>query len=317
MGESKYSVMWDAHTNSICKGLSKLQQRGEFVDMTLAADGHFVKVHKMVMCLISPYIKELISSADCSHPVIFLNQISYETLASILEYAYTGQVSVEKNQLNIFMEACHSLHISGFENMESDKVSFTTMDTKPTNISSKYISENMHSYSLTEPDNRTDDENDNEITKTEYLHIVENENDGNELEEDIKEPIKKGPIKLSTFSFKEPSVQYSLSNHGNLQLILNRYVYNLRYSARKNGQRTWQCVDGHCKGKKCPARVVTHGDVILGRVKPHNHPHHDKKILQKVQARTIFATLRDAEQQVKRIQREKEKEYQAACNNTK
>lgn len=41
--------------------------------MTLAADGHHVKVHKMLLSLASPYIKELIMTADCAHPVIFLN----------------------------------------------------------------------------------------------------------------------------------------------------------------------------------------------------------------------------------------------------
>lgn len=48
-------------------------QNEEFVDMTLAADGHHVKVHQMVMALASPYIKDLISSAACPHPIIFLN----------------------------------------------------------------------------------------------------------------------------------------------------------------------------------------------------------------------------------------------------
>lgn len=48
-------------------------QNGELVDMTLAADGHFVKVHQVLMALVSPYLKELITSAPCQHPVIFLN----------------------------------------------------------------------------------------------------------------------------------------------------------------------------------------------------------------------------------------------------
>lgn len=48
-------------------------QNGEFVDMTLAADGHLVKVHQVIIALASPYIKELISTAQCPHPVIFLN----------------------------------------------------------------------------------------------------------------------------------------------------------------------------------------------------------------------------------------------------
>lgn len=41
--------------------------------MTLAADGHVVKVHQVLLAMASPYLKELIASAPCQHPVLFLN----------------------------------------------------------------------------------------------------------------------------------------------------------------------------------------------------------------------------------------------------
>lgn len=50
-------------------------QEGEFVDMTLAADGHLIKVHQNIVALASPYIKAMIESAACQHPVVFLNVI--------------------------------------------------------------------------------------------------------------------------------------------------------------------------------------------------------------------------------------------------
>lgn len=50
-----------------------LLQNGELVDMTLAADGHVVKVHQVLIALASPYLKELITSIPSQHPVIFLN----------------------------------------------------------------------------------------------------------------------------------------------------------------------------------------------------------------------------------------------------
>lgn len=53
--------------------INYISQNGEFVDMTLAADGHLVKVHQVIIALASPYLKELIASAQCPHPVIFLN----------------------------------------------------------------------------------------------------------------------------------------------------------------------------------------------------------------------------------------------------
>lgn len=47
--------------------------------MTLASDGRFVKVHQVLLALASPYLKDLIASAPCPHPIIFLN-------VSIVEY---------------------------------------------------------------------------------------------------------------------------------------------------------------------------------------------------------------------------------------
>ncbi|KAL4718378.1 hypothetical protein ACJJTC_015255 [Scirpophaga incertulas] len=111
MTNAQFSLTWDEYKKNICNGLSSLQQNGDFVDMTLAADGHFVKVHQVIIALTSPYIRNLIKSADCSHPVIFLNKISYTTLSSILEYIYTGEVIVAVENLNEFIEAGKELHI--------------------------------------------------------------------------------------------------------------------------------------------------------------------------------------------------------------
>ncbi|KAJ2942710.1 hypothetical protein O0L34_g11252 [Tuta absoluta] len=127
MAQSQFSLSWSAHRSNICTGLSSLQQNGEFVDMTLAADGHHVKVHQVIMALASPYIKDLMSSAQCPHPVIFLNKISYSTLSAILEYIYTGEVLVPVESLSELVEAGKELHIKGLEDMNFDQSSTSFM----------------------------------------------------------------------------------------------------------------------------------------------------------------------------------------------
>ncbi|XP_052756008.1 protein abrupt-like isoform X2 [Galleria mellonella] len=85
--------------------------------MTLAAEGHFVKVHKNVVALASPYLKEILQSTVCQHPVIFLSHISQKVLSYILEYIYTGEVQVPTDDMNAFIEACKCLHLAGVENI--------------------------------------------------------------------------------------------------------------------------------------------------------------------------------------------------------
>lgn len=40
--------------------------------MTLAAEGHLIQVHRNILALASPYIKEVLQTIPCSHPVVFL-----------------------------------------------------------------------------------------------------------------------------------------------------------------------------------------------------------------------------------------------------
>lgn len=58
-------------------------------------------------------------------------------------------------------------------------------------------------------------------------------------------------------------MQYTVSNQGSLQLILNRYMYYLKHSNRNNS-RQWRCVD-YLNRRKCPALVVTRGDAVAQR----------------------------------------------------
>lgn len=40
-------------------GLSESLKRNEFVDMTLAADGHFFGAHRLILSSVSPYFRQM------------------------------------------------------------------------------------------------------------------------------------------------------------------------------------------------------------------------------------------------------------------
>uniref|UniRef100_A0A2A4KA62 BTB domain-containing protein n=1 Tax=Heliothis virescens TaxID=7102 RepID=A0A2A4KA62_HELVI len=116
MSSAQFCVSWMSYKSSISKGFSRLQQNGEFVDMTLAAEGHLVKVHQNIVALASPYLKAMIQSAQCQHPVVFLNNVSQEMLSLILEYIYTGEVNVPTDLISGFIDVSKALCINGVEN---------------------------------------------------------------------------------------------------------------------------------------------------------------------------------------------------------
>ncbi|KAJ8721705.1 hypothetical protein PYW07_002480 [Mythimna separata] len=323
------SLSWDAHQKSICNGLSQLQQRGEFVDMTIAADGHHVKVHKMVLSLVSPYIKDLISTAQCPHPVIFLNNISYSTLCAILEYIYTGEVLVTKHQLKDMLAAGRALHIRGLKEMDDEAtVESSPMKTvTPSPPRPKSISERLrllkekkkpgHSakdekkdvapvpickiYLEERPDDSTMDvqaiEIDDDLTEasetTPDSSATLDANKSNNGKADISRDLTADDTKKALLNQK---VQYTVSNQGGLQVIHNRYIYHLRYFGKKNRKRLWRCVDYSTTNLKCPANICTdENNQVTERSYSHNHPFHDDKILKKLQHGMIYSVFQEAE----------------------
>lgn len=59
MTEAVYKVRWDNYVKSLSTGLIESLQEREFVDVTLVADGHFIKAHRLVLASISSYFNEI------------------------------------------------------------------------------------------------------------------------------------------------------------------------------------------------------------------------------------------------------------------
>ncbi|CAH1646834.1 unnamed protein product [Spodoptera littoralis] len=329
----RLSLSWDSHQKSICNGLSVLQQRGEYVDMTLAADGHYVKVHQMVVSLVSPYLKDLISTAPCPHPVIFLNNISYTTLCAILEYVYTGEVQVPRDKLPDLLSAGRALHIRGLKDMNEGKPPEESRPTMPSlseilkeeqnkdtqeqiltsspePICKIYISENANNYDTTMD---TENESSTDIMAITDTSIPLKKN--KKYKKDDKPPISPETTRNVLLS---KQVQYSISNQGGLQAVYNRYIYNLRYISKTNGRRFWRCVQ-YSSNNNCPANISTlNNNTVVDRTFTHNHPFEDKKILKKFSSGIIFTYFKEAETQSAVIKKKdlKMSNFENLCENT-
>ncbi|KAF9413847.1 hypothetical protein HW555_008050 [Spodoptera exigua] len=309
------SLSWDSHQKSICNGLSALQQRGEYVDMTLAADGYYVKVHQMVVSLVSPYLKDLISTAPCPHPVIFLYNISYTTLSAILEYIYTGEVQVPRHKLEELLSAGKALHIRGLKEMDENKLAEESRPhgSIPTNLSItkklKAFKQKKHAQeqNITPPpepickiylseDDTTHEETmaiENEPLATDVISTTDvNTTPKSSKKSDNNTPHLTYEATRNVLLSKD--LQYTVSNQGGLQSIYNRYIYNLRYVGKKNGKRFWRCVQ--YANSKCPANICTDdNNTVTKRTFKHNHPFEDTKILKKLSSCNIFSHFHQAE----------------------
>lgn len=84
-----------------------------YCDVTLACDGKFYPVHKLVLSTCSEYFEEIFTRTQCKHPVIVLKDIKHEELEALLNYMYLGEVNVLQADLAGLIKAAECLRIKG------------------------------------------------------------------------------------------------------------------------------------------------------------------------------------------------------------
>ncbi|GLV31918.1 modifier of mdg4 [Carabus blaptoides fortunei] len=113
MAAEQFSLCWDNFHSNMSTGLSSLLKSEDLVDVTLAAEGRYLKAHKMVLSVCSPYFRELFQANPCQHPIVFLKDVSFSALNNLLEFMYQGEVKVSQDDLGTFIKTAEALKIKG------------------------------------------------------------------------------------------------------------------------------------------------------------------------------------------------------------
>lgn len=81
--------------------------------MTLACEGKFYPVHKLVLSTCSEYFENMFEQTPCKHPVVVLKDVKCDEVEALLSYMYAGVVSVAQNDLARLIKAAELLRIKG------------------------------------------------------------------------------------------------------------------------------------------------------------------------------------------------------------
>lgn len=101
--------------------LHSLHEGGDFVDVTLAADGMQLKAHKLILSACSPYFRDILKNNPCQHPVIILREVPIEDLEAVLAFMYEGQVNVSQTRLHTFMKLAEALQVRGLTDTQNTR----------------------------------------------------------------------------------------------------------------------------------------------------------------------------------------------------
>lgn len=124
MEGEQFSLCWNNFHSNLSSGFHSLLKDEDLVDVTLAAEGKFLKAHKTVLSVCSPFFKELFRVNPCKHPIVILPDVNYGALCSLLHFMYQGEVSVSQEEIPTFMRVAETLKVKGLtDNNSSPSVS--------------------------------------------------------------------------------------------------------------------------------------------------------------------------------------------------
>ncbi|CAL4124463.1 unnamed protein product, partial [Meganyctiphanes norvegica] len=95
-------------------GYTKIRNaRSTYTDATLAVEGKFYHVHKLVMSTYSEYFCDVFERTPCKSPVIVLQEVQSRDIETLLDYMYLGEVKVNKKNLASLLKTAENLKIKG------------------------------------------------------------------------------------------------------------------------------------------------------------------------------------------------------------
>lgn len=113
MASEQFSLCWDNFYKNMSSGMHTLLETEELVDVTLAVEGKYLKAHKMILSVCSPYFRELFQMNPCKHPIVFMKDVSYVSMSDLLTFMYKGEVQVNQENLGSFIKTAEALQIKG------------------------------------------------------------------------------------------------------------------------------------------------------------------------------------------------------------
>ena len=113
LGHDAYTLAWDNYEQSRASSLQSLWESQDFLDVTIACDDDQMEAHKVVLSAASSFFHNILKRNPHSHPLLYLRGTTKTAMKYILEFIYSGETRVIKEELENFMDLAKSLQVKG------------------------------------------------------------------------------------------------------------------------------------------------------------------------------------------------------------
>ncbi|XP_050315755.1 zinc finger protein 131 isoform X2 [Anthonomus grandis grandis] len=109
----QFCVRWNSYQSNLQNAFPKLLTSEHFVDVTLACENEMLKCHKVVLSACSTYFEKLLLDNPCQHPIIFMKDMKFQEMQSLVDFMYKGEVNVTQDDLPSLLKSAEALQIRG------------------------------------------------------------------------------------------------------------------------------------------------------------------------------------------------------------
>jgi len=102
-----------SHSDAVLVGLNALRRDHTFTDVRIKVEDTEFPVHKCVLSAFSPYFKAMFTAglAETDQDVVTLNSVGPSMISGLIDYAYTGQITITKHNVQNMLSAANLLEI--------------------------------------------------------------------------------------------------------------------------------------------------------------------------------------------------------------
>nr|XP_045581505.1 zinc finger and BTB domain-containing protein 45-like isoform X2 [Procambarus clarkii] len=137
----EFCLRWNNFHSSLVTALDGFKNDQDFVDVTLACEGQFLKAHKMLLSACSVFFRDLLKANPCQHPIVILPpEVRFADLEKLLRFIYQGEVNVHQENLARFLKTAEMLKIRGLAEDSEKRVLRSSSPRPPEGCDSDSVS---------------------------------------------------------------------------------------------------------------------------------------------------------------------------------
>ena len=122
MSSEKFSLKWNDFATNVSNSFSRLRQETRLYDVTLVSNDHQqVSAHKLVLSACSEVFSNIFNINNGSNMMLYLDSVDVKELNFMLDYIYQGEVQIQQEYLDSFIELATKFKLSGILTTDGDE----------------------------------------------------------------------------------------------------------------------------------------------------------------------------------------------------